>query len=301
MSVPTACDTRRSLRHWYRRPAGGAAVQPAQRRAGADPIRRQPAGSWGCGAARSRPSLGSRTLHARTSPCGTRWRGARLSTNPLEFVAVTDHTTSALNASGFLFQLRVEEEIRANGDGHSWTVAAREHPWTHEKSGRSGFADLVLEAGPFGLVIECKRSRQAHWYFIVPDAQPALCRSAIYWLQDVPREGQRIGWDPLDLTPTTHESTFCVVRGSGENDQPLLERIGALLVDSVEAIARTKCSTSVGRDGSPTMLLASETTRSPTTSGCRSVGGGHLVRVVRKDALSCTPPMVIRPRRTWAL
>ena len=151
-----------------------------------------------------------------------------------------DQATAALNASGFLFQLRVEEEVKAGRDRHAWAVAAREHPWDHEKSGRSGFADLVLTNGGMArFVVECKRSRQAHWYFIVPsDAQETVRNSAIYWIDDVKDKGQRLGWGPLQIIPTTFQSTFCIVRGSGENDQPLLERIGASLVDSVEAIAR---------------------------------------------------------------
>ncbi|HEV8381168.1 MAG TPA: hypothetical protein VGQ29_06270 [Gemmatimonadales bacterium] len=151
---------------------------------------------------------------------------------------MSDHTRSALNASGFLFQLRVEEEVRSGGQ-QNWVVAAREHPWKHEVSGRAGFADLVLEAAVFRLVIECKRSKNAHWYFITPaDAKPIIRRSDVYWMHDVPNKGQRLGWGSLQFVPTTFESNFCVVRGSGENDQPLLERIGAMLIDSVEAIAR---------------------------------------------------------------
>src|SRR5437899_12872372 len=98
-----------------------------------------------------------------------------------------DDATSVLNASGFLFQLRVEEEVKAGRGSHAWAVAAREHPWDHEKSGRSGFADLVLTNGGMArFVVECKRSRQAHWYFIVPsDAQETIRDSAIYWIDDV--------------------------------------------------------------------------------------------------------------------
>src|SRR5437773_4975488 len=150
-----------------------------------------------------------------------------------------DHAVSALNASGFLFQLRIEEEVKAGREKHGWVVAAREHPWMHEKSDRAGFADLVLTAGMGRFIVECKRSRQAHWYFIVPaEAEPNVRSSALYWIQDVPSQGQRLGWGSLQFVPATSESIFCIVRGSGENDQPLLERIGALLVDSIEAVAR---------------------------------------------------------------
>ena len=123
---------------------------------------------------------------------------------------------------------------------HNWAVAACEHPWTHEKSGRSGFADLILADGGRGrLVVECKRSRQAHWYFIVPaDAQEIVRRTPLYWVNDIPNKGTRIGWGSIQVLPTTFESAFCIVRGSGENDQPLLERIGGPLLDCIEAVAR---------------------------------------------------------------
>ena len=155
-----------------------------------------------------------------------------------------DPALSALNASGFLFQMRVEEEVKRGRERHDWAVAAREHPWDHEKAGRSGFADLVLTDGGAGrLVLECKRVKRAHWYFIVPaDAQPIVRRTPLYWVHDVREEGTykgvRLGWGSIQVIPTTFESAFCIVRGSGENDEPLLERIGRPLLYSTEAVAR---------------------------------------------------------------
>ncbi len=155
-----------------------------------------------------------------------------------------DPALSALNASGFLFQMRVEEEVKAGRERHDWAVAAREHPWHHEKSGHSGFADLVLADGGGGrLVVECKRSKRAHWYLIVPaDAQSTVRRAPLYWTQDVlvqgVAKGQRLGWGSVQVFPETFESAFCIVRGSGENDQPLLERIGT---PTVRARHRDQC------------------------------------------------------------
>jgi len=155
-----------------------------------------------------------------------------------------DHAVSVLNASGFLFQLRVEEEVKAGSTRHAWAVAAREHPWYHEKTEHSGFADMILADGGRGrLVVECKRSRQAHWYFIVrADAQAIIRRTPLYWVHDVRDQGLakgvRLGWGSIQVIPTTFESAFCIVRGSGENDQPVLERIGSSLLNCVEAVAR---------------------------------------------------------------
>jgi len=151
-----------------------------------------------------------------------------------------NHAVSVLNNSGFLFQLRVEEEVKAGSERHDWIVAAREHPWNHEKSARSGFADLVLtDSKGSRLVVECKRSRQAHWYFIVPaETKPIARRTPLYWVHDVPSHGQRLGWGAIKVDPTTYEAAFCIVRGSGENDEPLLERMGSPLLECVEAVAR---------------------------------------------------------------
>jgi hypothetical protein len=146
-----------------------------------------------------------------------------------------------VNASGFLFQLRLEQEITSGYNKvHPWSVAATEHPWHHEKAERSGFADIVIaDGGITRLVIECKRVRNASWYFLLPkDAKPTSQRSSLFWVHDVPRKGQRLGWDNIRHFPPSLETAYCVIRGSGENDEPLLERLGAKLVDSVEAIAR---------------------------------------------------------------
>lgn len=152
---------------------------------------------------------------------------------------MADHTVPALNASGFLFQLRVEEEVVRSADRHGWRVAAREHPWKHDKTERTGFADLVLATDTMRFVVECKRTRGATWYFIVPaESDPVVQRAEVYWIDDVPQRGQRLGWDPVFLRPPTFESSFCVIRGSGEGDEPLLERIGGMLIDAIEALGR---------------------------------------------------------------
>jgi hypothetical protein len=86
-----------------------------------------------------------------------------------------------VNASGLLYQLRVESEVQATRDSHQWQVLAREHPWHNAESGKSGYIDLILDNGPIQrggggqirLVIECKRiSGDAAWVFLAPDISP---------------------------------------------------------------------------------------------------------------------------------
>jgi len=190
-------------------------------------------------AARCAETLASDYKRSQSSPL---MAGQKRPSTPAR--GARDHAVSVLNASGFLFQLRVEEELKAGSTRHAWAVAAREHPWYHEKTEHSGFADMILADGGRGrLVVECKRSRDAHWYFIVPaEGQAIIRRTPLYWVDDVRIEqsykGTRIGWGSVQVLPQTFESCFCIVRGSGENDQPVLERIGSSLLDCVEAVAR---------------------------------------------------------------
>ena len=73
-----------------------------------------------------------------------------------------------LNASGFAFQLGVERSLDPQIQRGLCRIAATEHPWKHEESGSSGFIDFVVERGVVHLVVECKRTRDAKWLFLVP-------------------------------------------------------------------------------------------------------------------------------------
>ena len=115
-------------------------------------------------------------------------------------------------------------------------VASREHPW--ESASGPSFIDLVLRLGRAVAPIECKRTRGGEWVFLVPEDEAS------------PRSGARISWiaghasgrvgagcDELDFSPATYESSFCVVRGSGEQDRPMLERICSILLAASDALA----------------------------------------------------------------
>lgn len=152
-----------------------------------------------------------------------------------------------VNASGFLFQLRVESEVQATKDVHQWEVLAREHPWHQAESGKSGYIDLVLDSGQtrrsgggqIRLVIECKRSRDATWVFLVPDISPkgTLVRSLWATSTSPKPEHDRSGWHDLYAEPASYLSEFCQVRGTGEGQSPMLERISQNLLDSTDNLA----------------------------------------------------------------
>lgn len=92
-----------------------------------------------------------------------------------------------LNASGFAFQLAVEAVARAASSHTDWVVAAHEHPWEHPMGG--GYIDLVLTTGAAYLAIECKRTRDATWMFLMPDAkQQRRSYARICWTNTVPQQ-----------------------------------------------------------------------------------------------------------------
>jgi hypothetical protein len=143
-----------------------------------------------------------------------------------------------LNASGYAFQLAVESLVASQRiDGVE--VAAREHPWVHEQSQRSGFIDLIIEKHLLRLVVECKRTTDANWLFLMPaDADANVhdfhCLWSMYFEPNVPASE----WDREPILPPSASSQFCCVRGSGEGQVAAIDRIGAELIYAAEALAK---------------------------------------------------------------
>jgi hypothetical protein len=153
----------------------------------------------------------------------------------------TDETLlKVVNKSGFLFQLRVEQEIRRTKSQHGWKVVGREHRWADAQSGEEGFIDLVLAAGRqfLRMAIECKRVGEGTtWVFLVPDAaMPSMRRARLLWTYTRQEKGF-IGWDDFTLSPESPESEFCVVRGQTDRNVPMLERLSGIVVRSLECLA----------------------------------------------------------------
>src|SRR5262245_10403591 len=115
-----------------------------------------------------------------------------------------NETLKQINRSGFPFQLRIEQEIRASHSQHEWEVASREHPWNPPNNDSSGFIDLVLSHTTFPgdrLVIECKRvkakdSRQLQWVFLLPDhdAKPTARAACFEVAGSSKREAEITEW-----------------------------------------------------------------------------------------------------------
>ena len=142
-----------------------------------------------------------------------------------------------VNASGFLFQLAIEHRIRESTEGHRWHVRAHEYPW--RVGDHEGFIDLVLAKGAGLLVVECKRARDGVWVFLVPNnrAQPVSSARCL-WVAGREQDGATAAeWGEIHCAPGSHEAEFCVVRGGGEGDRALLERLASTLLTSIQALA----------------------------------------------------------------
>jgi hypothetical protein len=147
-----------------------------------------------------------------------------------------------LNTSGFPFQLRVAEEIIRTPGRLGWEVLAQEHYWRSREAGEFGFIDIVAGYGIVRLVVECKRGAGATWLFIAKNSDPmpvnvirSLCTERVggephVWL-----------WSDLAVAPESPQASFCVVRGQADKE-PMLERLAAPLLQSVESLAEEELS-----------------------------------------------------------
>jgi hypothetical protein len=149
-----------------------------------------------------------------------------------------DSLVNLINSSGFLFQLKLEDEIQKSqpvSPMGRWQPIVREHKWIDPLDGKEGFIDIVLGAeDATRLVIECKRATDASWVFLVPSEEKEKRRGKFLWTES---NNNTSDWHDFNLNPPSFESAFCVVRGQGEKDTPLLERLSSLLLRSLESLA----------------------------------------------------------------
>jgi hypothetical protein len=165
-----------------------------------------------------------------------------------------------LNRSGFPFQLRVEEEVRASSDIHHWSIASREHPWTNPESGVSGFVDIVLKHDQFvtfRLVVECKRmrsndERQLYWFFLLPNTNNEITgRTSCLEVEgeEAANEWRDIRiWDDVLLRPGSVESEFCILPNDEQRRQPILESLASELLEAVEGLAEEEVRIAKSQD-----------------------------------------------------
>jgi hypothetical protein len=155
------------------------------------------------------------------------------------------------NASGFLFQIRVDHEItkiRKSSQGDNWEVIAREHRWVDPVSNSEAFIDLILQNKSERMIVECKRTTDATWLFLIHNEKAMkFRRTKLLWTHQKLKYPAFSEWDDFSISPISPESSFCVVRGQGEGNAPMLERLAGTLLRSTEAVAEQELSI-----GSPT-------------------------------------------------
>lgn len=152
---------------------------------------------------------------------------------------------NVVNASGFLFQLGVQESIQNTYDEHRWRVVGSEHRWQENSSAREAFIDIVISNDnmfPLRMAIECKRVQgDAHWVFLLDqrNAQSSMTARTLWSFTEVREERQvtKMDWGNLFFEPMSFESSFCIVRGQNSNDRIMLDRIADILLPSLESLA----------------------------------------------------------------
>lgn len=144
-----------------------------------------------------------------------------------------------VNASGFLFQLRIKDEIHNSFNDHKWEISSHEHPWKDKETGTEGFIDLVIKKDVFRIIIECKRPRDANWIFLISSkSNNNVIRARCLWtflkgnIYD-----PSSGWRNFEVLPFSKEAEFCLIRGQGEKDKPMLERLASNLLNAVDSLA----------------------------------------------------------------
>jgi len=149
---------------------------------------------------------------------------------------------------------RVEREIETTMPG-DWRPIAHEHRWIDTFDGKEGYIDLILEYGIERLVVECKKTTDATWVFLVQNNQDQTNRARLLWTYEgpIPQEQFRrkiTEWHNFRTRAKSLESSFCVIRGQGEKDTPMLERLSSYLLRSVESLANEELEYKANPEGS---------------------------------------------------
>lgn len=140
-----------------------------------------------------------------------------------------------INKSGFLFQLRVESEVESVRQFNKWEVLAREHPWADPETHKEGYIDLIIGYAISRLVIECKKTQNADWIFLIPDKSYGTQMRCLWSSATAPQQ-VRSGAHDFHTAPESYISEFCSIRGQGEDHISMLERLCSNLLNSIEAL-----------------------------------------------------------------
>ena len=89
----------------------------------------------------------------------------------------------------------------------------------------------------------------------MPDKdQLSRSHASIRWTNTVPQRRQLSDWGDIQVTPASPESEFCSVKGQGDQQTPMLERIAGTLVESVEGLSNDVLQLDLGNYKSRVIL-----------------------------------------------
>ena len=144
-----------------------------------------------------------------------------------------------INKTGFLFQLRVGQEISNlphNIYQGRWDILS-EYGWFDSFTNKEQFIDLILKTHNYCLIVECKKVQNGVWVFLDNTKDSKIKKIRLYSSDTDPSDGLLLKWTDYRLEPESHLSSFCVVPGQSAGDNPMLERISSEVLRSTEVIA----------------------------------------------------------------
>lgn len=144
-----------------------------------------------------------------------------------------------INGSGFPLQIALQNAVESSAPG--WRISHREHAWSNPSDGQRGFIDFVVQNAETSdsVVVECKRVQNSSWLFLGHSGSSKPTEIFNTWVTVYPEaRAPYFGWVDLCVPVPTPEAQFCCLRGQSSNDKnTFLERLGAELVSSTEALA----------------------------------------------------------------
>ena len=165
------------------------------------------------------------------------------------------HARKVADASGYLFQMAVENEIRRTStahreygtDGpeqtHKWQVHSTEHAWSSPVEGDSGFVDMLLrwacDMASILLVVECKRHKAPTWVFPVSSVATSTNKTRCLYTRFTDGDDRPLAsYADATISPPSPEAAYCALHGQSEKGSgELIEREATGLIRGAECIA----------------------------------------------------------------
>lgn len=146
----------------------------------------------------------------------------------------------AVRGSGFPFQTAVRYAIRTHPG--KYRIHASEYPWRNRKN-EDSFLDLVCNNRQLVLTIECKKTKQEKYIFLLPQGSEASTGDTFDFRcvrlnLEADNKTTRVYCEDHELDPRCPAAEFCVV--STNSKERMLERDAAMLISASDAFAHDK-------------------------------------------------------------